>query len=300
MGFNTLSLTSDNYDHKFDEFYNKYGDLCKNDPDPIFIDLTDDQVNQCACEILFFDLYAIADKERYAPNYIFPDSPVAPGRAFHYPLINYGLLPDPILAPGFFGGFQFTTLIRIVLWIRSFPWFNDNAHEAHQLLELYSRIKVGATARLSRAKEEDFPWTENVLYNGNAMPLNDLEWRLYSLSGSPDENKETIFLLADKMHRFKGQKPTDGMRYFKDNEDFLKNAQIPLRELMFLRQQLFVEIVEAAENYPLFGRAKPLDLKSEQEHRAAVEQVLSLMKKHAATDFESQAQSVYEDVIEAF
>lgn len=79
--------------------------------------------------------------------------------------------------------------------------------------------------------------------------------------------------------------------------EFLTKVQLPLRNLMFLRQQLFIEIIEAAENYTLFGRAKPLELKSAQKHRQMMEEVLKILKEHHKINYETSAQNFYKSEI---
>lgn len=271
-----LSLTPENYADKFDEFYSEYGNIC-DITDMVPINLQDEHVRKCANEVLFHDIYAIADKEKYAPNYQF--QPSETNISFRVGLTNCGLIPDPSLASSGILDSIRSIITRIVLWVRSFSLFNSHAHEACELLSLYSKVKAMADARLQIAKVEDC-FVPPALIN---MRLGDFEWSLYSMGHSPAEKKEVIFFLTNRMHSLRGQvrhRTTEGLNLFEDNEEFLTTVQMPLRELMFLRQRLFIEIVDAAENYPLFGRAKSIDNELLEEHRNAMEDVLAVMRTH--------------------
>lgn len=293
---NNLSLTPENYTLKSTQFYDRYGHLCKN-TDSVPLDLSRESVHKRACEVLFYDLYAITDKERYIPNYKLPEKPSYPEMAFHFMLLNVGLVPDPSLASSLFGRLR-STLTRIVLWVRSFSLFNSHADEAYQLLGLYNRVKAAAAARLSLAQSDDFgsAATKTILLSDNWKWLCDFEWRLYSTNHPHPEKKEAIAKLAFHMHGLRGQRPTDGLLDFKDNEDFLMEVDGPLWSLMIYRQWLFADIVRAAESYPLFGRARynPFSDSGALKQRAEMENVLNLMKQHYKRDFEADAQDFYQ------
>lgn len=294
-----LSLTPETYSNKMDPFHEKYIDQIV----PFFNSnpqFHDEHVKKCASEILFHDLFAIADKEKYDPKYQFPVNTSNPGMSFHIPLVNCGLIPDPVLASSLFDNIR-VMIIRIVLYLRSFSLFNKNANEAHELLGLYNKVKAGAAARLILSKQGDFRMREAIYNSGNWRWLCDLDWRLFSLGSCSKEMKEEISLLTLRIHCLRGQKAMDG---FESNciknesfAEFLTKVQLPLRNLMFLRQQLFIEIIEAAENYTLFGRAKPLELKSAQKHRQMMEEVLKILKEHHKINYETSAQNFYKSEI---
>lgn len=288
MGYE-LSITNANFQDKLNHWINRY---------PEIPEFSQPDVKKCAWEMVHHDLYAIADKEKYSPTFVFPANPGY--RGFSFPMINCGLLPDPALASTLFGHLQ-STLVRIVLFVRSFPFFNSYAKESHELLHLYKRVKKGAATRLALAKK-NFSHQEWVFKDpqkwispaGNGYWLSDLDWKLFSF-GETSYQILSIFYLAKKLHDLRGQvRATDNLEaLFKDHSNFLTKTVNPLRELMSIRQQLFTEIVEAAEQYPLFGRTKPVVLPSLQKHRQAVEKVVQLIKEYSKANFDQGSQQFY-------
>lgn len=252
------SLTLDNYDAKLSHYYDIYTKASGNRADSYDWD------------VILCDVPAIADREKYYANPVIKEP--KKHEAYRWMLYSLGLLPDPILAcKGILDRIK-KLWTQFVLFLR-----------AGNLLPVYSQIKFEANARYTCATSQEMWAIPSFL---SEVERGALDWHLYSL-GAAKEKEAVIKACSVMIHQLKPQPNREAREY--ENEwfkvGFAQEVQMPLRELMFFRQKLCKEIVEAAESYPLFGRAKPLQLTSLKGHSAALENVLAIVKKYQIIGF---------------
>jgi hypothetical protein len=260
-------LTLETYESKLNHYYDVYTKASGNKEESYYWD------------VILCDAAAIADREHYTANPV----GVNPEKheSYRWMLSNLGLLPDPIFASkGILDRIK-KLWTQLVLFIRSY--IGGSKKEANQLRQTYSQIKFEANARYYCAISQQMWAIPRFLFEVQ-VERGELDWRLYSL-GAAKETQAVIIDCSLMIHQLKPQQNIGAREYanlwFK--EGFIQELQMPLRELMFSRQKLCQEIVEAAESYPLLSSAKPLHLPSLAEHSSALEKVVAIVKKYRKT-----------------